>query len=51
MRLVTTAGQLWWVASAACAAAVLTSLGLTPRRLTEGRAGAVVIPLKTAPER
>ncbi len=38
------------LAAAACAAAALTSLGLTPRRQTEGRAGAVVIPLEAARE-
>ena len=43
--------HLWWVAAATCAAAAVTSLGLTPRHQTEGKTGAVVIPLKTAPER
>ena len=31
--------HLWWVAVAACAAAALTSLGLTPRRQTEEETG------------
>jgi hypothetical protein len=51
MRLVTTRGHLWCVATATCAVAALTSLGLTPRRQTEEESGAVVIPLKAAPER
>jgi hypothetical protein len=43
--------HLWWVAVAACAAAAVTSLGLTPRRQTEEETGAVVRSLTTAPER
>jgi hypothetical protein len=43
--------HLWWVAAAGCAAATLTSLGLTPRRQTAEETGAVASSLAAVPER
>ena len=36
--------HLWWVAAATCAAAAVTSLGLTPRHQTEGKKGLSLSP-------
>ena len=43
--------HLWWVAAAACAAAAVTSLGLTPRGQAEEEPGAIARPLAVIPER
>ncbi len=43
--------HLWWVAGATCAAAAVTSLGLTPRRQTEERHGLSLVPVQASPER
>jgi EmrB/QacA subfamily drug resistance transporter len=43
--------HLWWVAAAICFPAAVTSLGLTPRRQTKEKTGAVVGPLAAVPER
>ena len=41
--------HLWWVAAATCAAAAVTSLGLTPHRQTEEEPGTVASSLRGSP--